>query len=157
VPAIVPILLLSLIFGLLHLGNPNTSMFAIANTVLAGVWLSVAYLKTRNLWFPTALHFTWNWMMGSFFGLPVSGLKTGAGSSFLLATSEAPVWLTGGDYGCEGGAAVTIVVLIGTALLWRAPLRSAESTDDSLSVASTLLTIKDNAQPTTDNEPRTVI
>src|SRR5581483_7494624 len=131
--AIVPILLLSLIFGLLHLENPNATPFGITNTILAGVWLSIAYLKTRGLWFPTALHFTWNWVMGVFFGLPVSGIKTSAGSSVFLGTSESPVWLTGGSYGCEGGAAATVVLLIATAIIWRARwLKSPEPESEGL-------------------------
>src|SRR5262245_58392816 len=61
-PAIVPILLFSIYFGWAHWNNPNRTLFSTVNTTLAGVWLSIAYLRTRNLWFPTALHFLWNWM-----------------------------------------------------------------------------------------------
>ncbi len=118
-PAIVPILLLSIFFGLSHWDNPNRTIFSTVNTVLAGIWLSVAYLKTRSLWFPTALHLSWNWMLGAFFGLPVSGI-TITSNSILVASSEAPAWLTGGSYGSEGGAAATVVLLITTLILWRA-------------------------------------
>jgi membrane protease YdiL (CAAX protease family) len=119
VTAIVPITLLSVFFGLAHLSNPNATMVSTANTILAGVWLAVAYLKTRNLWFPTALHFTWNWMMGAFFGLPVSGLKL-ISSPLLLSTSEGPLWLTGGSYGPEGGVSATIALLMAMIVIWRA-------------------------------------
>ncbi len=118
VPAWLPITLLSLLFGLAHWSNPSRTAFSTINTVLAGIWLGVAYLKTRSLWFPTALHFSWNWMMGLFFGLPVSGLSLRP--SLLTATSEVPWWLTGGSYGCEGGAAATLVFALSIALIWRA-------------------------------------
>ncbi len=118
-PAIVPMLLLSIFFGLGHWDNPNRTIFSTVNTVLAGIWLSVAYLKTRSLWFPTALHLSWNWTLGAFFGLPVSGI-TISSNSILVASSEAPAWLTGGSYGSEGGAAATVVLLIATFILWRA-------------------------------------
>jgi membrane protease YdiL (CAAX protease family) len=118
-PTLVPLLLLSLLFGLAHWPNPGATGFALANTFLAGIWLAVAYLKTRSLWFPTGLHFMWNWMMNAFFGLPVSGLRV-TPSSVFIATSESPVWLTGGSYGSEGGAAVTIVLALATLLIWRA-------------------------------------
>ncbi|HYE73448.1 MAG TPA: CPBP family intramembrane glutamic endopeptidase, partial [Blastocatellia bacterium] len=117
VPAWLPIILLSLFFGLAHWSNPSRTTFSIINTVLAGVWLAVAYLKTHSLWFPTALHFSWNWTMGLFFGLPVSGLPLGP--SVLTATSEAPLWLTGGSYGSEGGVAATVVFALATILIWR--------------------------------------
>ena len=118
-PPIVPILLLSIYFGYGHWDNPNRTFFSTANTVLAGVWLAVAYLKTRSLWLPTALHFGWNWTMGAVFGLPVSGLLIPQ-HSILISTSGAPLWLTGGGYGPEGGAVATIVVIASTFFIWQA-------------------------------------
>jgi hypothetical protein len=118
-PGFAPILLFSIFFGLAHWNNPNRTFFSTANTVLAGVWLSLAYLRTRSLWFPTALHFTWNWMIGAFFGLPVSGLQIPR-QPILVSTSGDPFWLTGGSYGSEGGAAATIVLLVAIAIVWRA-------------------------------------
>jgi membrane protease YdiL (CAAX protease family) len=117
--AFVPILLFASLFGIAHLGNPNRTFFSTANTVLAGVWLSVAYLKTRSLWLPTSLHFTWNWFLGAFFGLPVSGLRIPQ-APLLVSSSEDPVWLTGGSYGSEGGAAATAALIVATILIWRA-------------------------------------
>ncbi len=117
-PAILPIMLFALLFGIGHWENPSHTFFSTVNTALAGVWLSVAYLKTRSLWLPTALHFSWNWMMGAFFGLPVSGLKIPQ-YPILVSSSESPVWLTGGSYGCEGGAAATAVLITATIFIWR--------------------------------------
>ncbi|MBS1811827.1 MAG: CPBP family intramembrane metalloprotease [Acidobacteria bacterium] len=114
----VPIILLSVFFGVMHLGNPSSTKFSTVNTILAGIWLSIAYLKTRSLWFPTALHLGWNWTMGAFFGIPVSGLKLVQYPVF-LATSDAPLWLTGGSYGCEGGAVATFVLAAATLLIWK--------------------------------------
>lgn len=107
----VPVLLFSIIFGFAHWDNPSRTFFSTANTALAGIWLAVAYLKTRRLWFPTALHFTWNWMMGAFFGIPVSGL-TIPQKPLLISAGLQPFWLSGGAYGVEGGAAATIVLVL---------------------------------------------
>lgn len=117
-PPIVPILALSIYFGYGHWENPSRTFFSTANTVLAGVWLAAAYLKTRSLWLPTALHFGWNWTMGAVFGLPVSGLFIPQ-HSILVSTSGSPVWLTGGSYGPEGGAVATVIVIASTLLIWR--------------------------------------
>jgi membrane protease YdiL (CAAX protease family) len=117
-PAIIPILLFSIYFGWAHWNNPNRTLFSTANTALAGVWLSIAYLRTRNLWFPTALHFAWNWTMGVFFGIPISGLQIE--SPLLITTNDGPVWLTGGNYGSEGGAAATVVLIAAIVVIWRA-------------------------------------
>ncbi|HEY6404418.1 MAG TPA: CPBP family intramembrane glutamic endopeptidase, partial [Blastocatellia bacterium] len=103
-----------------------------ANTTLAGIWLSVAYLKTRNLWFPTELHFMWNWTMGVFFGIPISGLLTER--PLFIVSNDGPVWLTGGNYGSEGGVAATLVLIIATIVIWRARwLRVAPEMNAALS------------------------
>ena len=117
IPPVIPILVLSIFFGALHWGNPDSTIFSTANTILAGVWLSVAYLKMRSLWFPTALHVGWNWTMGMIFGLPVSGMKL-PHYPILISTSEAPKWLTGEGYGSEGGGAATLILLAATILIW---------------------------------------
>jgi hypothetical protein len=132
-PAIVPILLFSIFFGVAHWGNPSRTLFSTVNTALAGVWLSIAYLRTRSLWFPTALHFTWNWVMGAFFGIPVSGLRIPQ-QTILVSSGGEPVWFTGGSYGSEGGAAATVVLIIAIFVIWRAPwLRVSSEMNAALS------------------------
>lgn len=112
----------SSLFGLLHLGNPNVTFFSTANTILAGVWLSVAYFKTRSLFFATGLHLAWNFTMGVIYGLPVSGITKFANYSFLDTKDLGKTWLTGSDYGPEGGATATIVLILGILLLTKLPL-----------------------------------
>jgi uncharacterized protein len=118
-PAFVPVLLFALFFGISHWANPGSTFLSTANTILAGIWLSISYLKTRSLWFTSSLHVSWNWMLGAFFGLPVSGYRISRNPIF-TSTSENPTWLTGGNYGCEGGAAATLVIIIATIVIWRA-------------------------------------
>ncbi len=116
------ILLTSLPFGLIHFGNPNANIFSTANTVLAGIWFGVAYLKTRNLWFPFAIHFVWNWVQGAFLGIPVSGLKELTPNPILQAVDIGPTWLTGGHYGLEAGFACTLALIISILLIWFLPI-----------------------------------
>lgn len=119
------VLLTCALFGFVHLANPNAVPgFTMLNTALAGVWLGVAYLRTRSLWFPLGVHWGWNWALGSFFGLPISGAKLV--SHPLIETSDTgPFWLTGGSYGLEGGVAATIAMLLFTIYTWRTSLVSA--------------------------------
>ncbi len=120
------ILFTSLPFAAVHLKNPNVVQgFTFINTALAGVWLATAYLRTRNLWFPLGLHWAWNWAMGSLFGLPVSGITEIAPHPLLHGFDYGPVWLTGGSYGIEGGAACTITLLVSTTFIWRTQFVSA--------------------------------
>jgi uncharacterized protein len=119
------VLITSLAFAGLHFTNPNFSMgLPFLNLLIAGVWFGVAYLRTRSLWFPLGIHWAWNWALGSFFGLPVSG-KTIVQYPLLHGTDLGPAWLTGGSFGIEGGIACTIAIIISTIFVWRTKLVSA--------------------------------
>lgn len=120
------VLLTSVPFAAVHLRNPNVAAgFTFVNTALAGVWLAVAYLRTRSLWFPLGIHWAWNWALGSLFGLPVSGITDLAPHPLLHGTDLGPAWLTGGSYGIEGGLACTITLVVSTIFIWRTRLVSA--------------------------------
>ena len=117
------VLLTSVPFAAVHLRNPNVVQgFTFVNTALAGVWLAVAYLRTRSLWFPLGVHWSWNWALGSLFGLPVSGITNIAPHPLLHGVDLGPAWLTGGSYGIEGGVACTITLVISTIFIWRTRL-----------------------------------
>ena len=114
------------LFGVAHLTNPNTVPgFTFINTSIAGLWFAIAYLRTRSLWLPLGLHWAWNWALGWFFGLPVSGLNV-ASHPLMKASDTGPFWLTGGSYGIEGGLAGTIGLALGTLFIWRISLISAD-------------------------------
>lgn len=111
----------SVLFGLGHAGNPHASALSVFNTALAGVWLSIAYLKTRRLWLPIGLHAGWNFTMSAVYGLTVSGIEERIGASLFRTAQTGPVWLTGGSYGPEGGVLVTAVLIGASFWLWRTP------------------------------------
>ena len=115
------ILIFSMLFGFVHWMNPGANPWGLLNTVLIGVVLSVAYLRTRALWLPWGLHFAWNTTLGLVFGLPVSGIRMF--NVFVHTTAVGPEWLTGGTYGLEASLPGASVVLIGLIVVWRFPLR----------------------------------
>ncbi|HEU0078274.1 MAG TPA: CPBP family intramembrane glutamic endopeptidase, partial [Longimicrobiaceae bacterium] len=118
--------LLSLLFALAHAQNPNVRPLGLANIALAGVMLSAAYLRTRSLWFATAVHLGWNWSMATLLDLPVSGLEID--TPLYTGMETGPDWWTGGAFGPEAGLAATLVLAAGTAWLVRTP-RLRESPD----------------------------
>jgi hypothetical protein len=121
--ALVPV---SVPFALVHLANPNVAPgFTFANTALAGVWLGVAYWRTRSLWFPLGVHMGWNWVQGAVLGSPVSGITRITPDPLLRLTDSGPAWLGGGEYGIEGGAACTVALVVSTLFIWRTRLLSA--------------------------------
>ena len=119
------VLLTSVPFGLAHLSNPNVVRgVTFANTALAGIWLAAAYLRTRSLWLPLGVHWAWNWALGWFFGLPISGIQL-VSNPLLQGQDNGPKWLTGGSYGIEGGVACTIALTLFTVFLWKTRWLSA--------------------------------
>jgi len=107
----------SAFFGLVHFANPHRTWISTLNTALVGVPFCIAYLRTRSLWMPIGIHLIWNYLMGFFLGLPVSGLTVTA--AVFTARVRGPIWLTGGPYGPEGGLVATGAILIATAYLLR--------------------------------------
>ena len=117
------VLLTSIPFALGHFSNPHVVPgFTFVNSTLAGVWLAIAYLRTRSLWLPFGLHWSWNWAQAALLGLPVSGIDRLAPAPLLQAMNAGPDWLTGGTYGIEGGAACTVALIISTLVVWRTKL-----------------------------------
>lgn len=111
------VLLTSALFALGHARNPNVDAMALANIFLAGVMLGWAYLRTRSLWFATAVHVGWNWAMSALLDFPVSGLVRD--TPLYSAVETGADWWTGGEFGPEAGLAATVSVLLGTMWLLR--------------------------------------
>ena len=125
----------SLLFAFAHNNNPGASWLSWLNTLLAGVWFAIAYLKTRDLWFPLGIHLSWNWLQGPFFGINVSGVTEFSPDPVFRATDVGPAWLTGGGYGIEGGLACTFALVVSTALIYYLP--SLKPTEEMLELTST--------------------
>jgi membrane protease YdiL (CAAX protease family) len=113
-------LLGSAAFAAAHLSNPDLGVLAVINLFGAGILLSVAYLKTRSLWFATAVHLGWNWTMAVPLDLPVSGLELFDAPMYEPVIAGAPV-LTGGSFGPEGGLAATLAALVALLAIVKLP------------------------------------
>lgn len=105
---VVAILVMSAAFGLGHHLNPNATWLGTLNTSLAGVLLSLAWLRTRSLWLPYGIHVGWNLATGVALGLPVSGVQL---NSIWTASVPGSPWLTGGSFGPEGGILATVAII----------------------------------------------
>lgn len=111
----IALILSSLIFTALHLMNPNVSLVGISNIFLAGLLLGIGYIFTKNLWFPIALHFSWNFFQGPIFGFEVSGTNS---SSLISHSIQGNEILTGGKFGLEGSIIATVLCSLGILLFW---------------------------------------
>jgi membrane protease YdiL (CAAX protease family) len=108
---VLAVVVMSLLFGFAHEGNPHASKLAMVNTCAIGALLCTAYLRTGALWMSWGIHFAWNTALGLVFGLPVSGLTDFA--VILRTRASGPRWVTGGAYGIEGSVVGTVVILLG--------------------------------------------
>jgi len=107
----------ALIFGFIHLGNPNSSIFmAMCIAIEAGLMLGAAYMYSRNLWLPIGIHFAWNFSESGIFGVPNSGILIG--HSVLTSQTTGNKLFTGGRMGPEGsipcliaGLTISLVLL----------------------------------------------
>lgn len=113
----IAVIVLSSIFSVMHFDNPDATIPSALNIFLAGVLLSVCYLKTRSLWLPTGLHLGWNWMQSSFWGMGVSGYHVKW--SVFSAEAHGADWISGGQFGAEASIFATVVISITTYLIWK--------------------------------------
>lgn len=106
----------SLTFALLHLFNPNITFLAFINIFLAGVVLSICYVRTSTLWLSIGFHFGWNFWQKLLLGSPISGLDWGF-SLFHTKITDLPPILFGGSFGLEGGLVCTVFLIISAYLI----------------------------------------
>jgi membrane protease YdiL (CAAX protease family) len=102
------ILPVGVLFGFMHAGNPNATPLALVNTMLWGILLGWAFVRTNALWLPIGLHFGWNLALMLMEG-NVSGIIMGA-TGFRLVWKNPSIW-SGGLYGLEGSPLTAIAAV----------------------------------------------
>jgi len=113
------VIITSVLFALIHLGNPNIDAIALVNVGLAGVILAGVYLRTRSLWVAIGLHWAWNWVMAGWFDLPVSGIDFDVPGYDTVELG--PDTFTGGVFGPEAGIVLTFVAMLLIVWIYNTP------------------------------------
>ncbi|CAN5258582.1 type II CAAX endopeptidase family protein [soil metagenome] len=112
----ISLILSAIIFGALHLMNKESSFISAACVAVeGGLLLGAAYIYSRNLWLPIAIHFAWNFMQSGIFGAITSGNEKT--NSLLTTQMTGPELITGGAFGPEGTIQATLFCLIATIIL----------------------------------------
>jgi uncharacterized protein len=110
---IIATILSSVVFGALHILNPNSSFFSTLNIILAGIFLlAMGFILTGELAIPIGVHISWNFTMGNVYGFPVSGIDF-RGATFVAIEQGGPEFWTGGAFGPEGGLLGVVAILLG--------------------------------------------
>lgn len=116
------IIVAAMLFGALHLANPDSSLFAAA-CLIAGEGIGIGlYLITGRIWGAIGMHAGWNFTQGWIFGAAVSGITDISGGPLVLkASSGVPEVLNGGGFGPEASLTALVISLLASgAFLHRA-------------------------------------
>ena len=114
----------SIVFGLMHAANPNPDAEAILAVIVAGFFLGAILLVTRSLYAAGAAHFAWNWVMSGGLHMAVSGLPSHDPDYRIV--DSGPDWLTGGQWGPEGGLAAVVAMFVVVFYLFGRHMRRME-------------------------------
>ncbi len=98
----------SLLFGLVHAGNPDATLLSTIMIAFITPLLIYAYLKTGQLWLPIGLHLGWNFFQASVFGFASSGQTS---PTMITQIPVGPEWLSGGAFGAEGSILIIPFVI----------------------------------------------
>jgi hypothetical protein len=123
------ILISSLLFAALHLGNAAISPLPLINLFFGGVLLAYGYLLFRRLWVPIGAHFAWNLLSGPLLGYEVSG--HGPAESVAVTVDRGARIMTGGDFGIEGSIVITALEAVAIVLVAVAAGRRNRAAADS--------------------------
>jgi uncharacterized protein len=137
---IIAMLISSVIFGLVHAGNINATMFSTINSILAALLvLAAGYTVTGELALPIGFHTAWNFTQVCVFGFP--GGQPILGATFIAIEQSGPEVWTGGVYGPEGGWLGTGAFILGFLLMlaWVRARRGSIRLDPSLAEPPALL------------------
>lgn len=113
------VLPIGVLFGFAHASNPSATMLALVNTMIWGIFLGYAFLRSRDLWLPIGLHYGWNAVL-PLFGVNLSGLTIEV-TRYSYQWDLGPIW-SGGAYGPEGGILSTIFLVALFFVLYRIPV-----------------------------------
>jgi hypothetical protein len=113
--------LLSGLFGCVHLFNPNEGWAGALSVFLFGMFTCLTLRRTGNLWFAIGFHAAGDYAETFIYSVPDSGYVA---TGHLLSSNlhPAPRWLTGGSIGPEGSLFAFVLLGIAFCLFaWRYP------------------------------------
>jgi membrane protease YdiL (CAAX protease family) len=106
-------IVMSLLFGAAHIGNPRENWIGAVSVVIFGIFACLTIRRTGSLWFAIGLHAGVDYAETFVFSVPDSGMLSVG--HLLNSSFHGPRWLTGGEVGPE--ASVLDFIVCAAALL----------------------------------------
>ena len=100
----------SLLFTVLHLGNPGVTATSVVGVLVASILFSLIVYYSENIWTAIAMHTAWNFTQTIVFGLPNSG--TVSPYSILKTEKAVSGFCFDKGFGVEGSFAAVIVICL---------------------------------------------
>jgi len=111
-------LIFAVFYAILHMAMPGSSRTSLSVSIVLGLLLALAYLRTRALWLPWGLHFGWVASRALLFGLPVNGVSSH--SPVVQGDPLGSLSLSGGGFGLDGSWFACVVLLLAMPFVYRA-------------------------------------
>ncbi|MGB8479250.1 MAG: CPBP family intramembrane glutamic endopeptidase [Acidobacteriaceae bacterium] len=109
-------IVLAILFGALHKGNPGESPFGLVAAALIALVFSLSLWRLGHLWWAIGFHMSWDWAESYFYGTPDSG---GVSAGRLMeAHAHGATLLSGGATGPEGSVWAGLIILLAAILVW---------------------------------------
>ncbi len=105
-------IVLSLVFGAVHLGNVGENPVGAVSAGLVGLLFCFSFRRSGSLWFAIGLHAAWDYGESFIYSVPDSGTVVPGHLLNSHFRAGAPTWLTGGAVGPEGSVLVFVVLAI---------------------------------------------
>ncbi len=103
-------ILLSIVFGFVHLGSRGENWMGGATAGLFGLFLCFTLRRTGNLWFAVGLHASFVYGETFIYSVPNSGFPSYG--HLLNSALQGPRWLTGGSVGPEASMMMFVVLAL---------------------------------------------
>ncbi len=104
------------LFSAVHGFNPGITWLAYTNIALAGILLGVAFYAPGGIWTAFGAHLGWNATLAAL-DAPVSGMPFRI--PLLDYHTADPSWVSGGQFGPEGGVLATLALSAALVIAWR--------------------------------------
>ncbi len=114
---VVAILANSIVFALLHVGNPGFTVIAGVQIFVIGLIFSLMVYYHGNLWGAMSFHAAWNFTQNIIFGLPNSGIVSEYSIFTLEAASARNGLFYNVSFGVEGSVGACLLLIILAAVM----------------------------------------